>query len=131
MNQKYLLTAVMLFLSVSLSAQYIVKDEEFWPAGVSNEGKVAGYEVQSGPYYLWLPDSGNVITAIGGLAPGNGGGGQTHFSSAGNIISGTSMGANGPEMSKYDRSTGLWTALGSLGFSVGGNYSSGYTVSGD
>ena len=76
MNQKNLLTGIILFLSVNLvSAQYITKDGGFGPSGLSNQGKCAGYTSQGGPYEIWLPDSGNVIIAIGGVAPGNGVGG--------------------------------------------------------
>ncbi len=129
---RYLFTTLITFLSVSLvSAQYIVKDDIFSPNGVSNEGKVAGYQLQAGPYGLWLPDSGNAITDIGGIAPGNGVGGQARFSNDGNFISGTSMGINGPEMSKYDRANNLWTTVGSLGFPVDSNVSGGFAISGD
>ena len=124
MNQKYLLTALMLCLSVSLvSAQYIVKNDPFGPSGVSNQGKVTGYQTQGGPYNIWLPDSGSVIINIGGVAPGNGVGGKARFSNDGNFISGSSMGANGTEASKYDRSANLWTPLGSFGFSSSIEYS--------
>jgi hypothetical protein len=106
MKSKTLLNALVFFLSVNLcSAQFIVKDETFAPGGVSNSGKVVGYQMQTGPYTLWLPDSGNVIINIGGIAPGSGVAGQSRFSTDGNFISGTSMGALGPEMSKYNRST--------------------------
>jgi hypothetical protein len=132
MNQKNLLTGLILFLSVNLvSAQYITKDGGFGPSGLSNQGKVTGYESQSGPYQIWLPDSGNVIISIGGVAPGNGVGGEARFSNDGNFISGTSMGANGTEASKYDRSTNTWTVMGSLGFPVQGDYSGGWDISGD
>ncbi len=45
MNQKILFAAMLFFFSVKLvSAQYMVKDDIFSPDGVSNQGKVAGYQ---------------------------------------------------------------------------------------
>ena len=112
-------------------AQFIVKDETFSANSVSNQGKVSGYAAQAGPYAIWLPDSGNVIVDIGGIAPGNGVGGQARFSTDGNFICGTSMGLHGPEMSKYNHSTNQWTTVGSLGFMVDSTVSGGYGISGD
>ena len=131
MKKNLLPVVVFLFAANLLSAQYIVKDVTFSPGGLSNQGKVSGYSTQAGPYAIWLPDSGNVITDIGGIAPGNGVGGQARFSTDGNFICGTSMGTNGPEMSKYNRATNQWTPVGSLGFSVDGNVSGGFAISGD
>lgn len=125
------ITLAFLIFANLVSAQFIVKEETFSPNGLSNQGKVAGYQVQAGPYALWLPDSGNVIIDIGGIAPGNGVGGQARFCADGNLLSGTSMGTNGPEMSKYNRATDQWTTVGSLGFSVDGNVGGGYAISGD
>ena len=132
MKQKKLLsTLVLLFSAGLLSAQFIVNDVTFAANGISNEGKATGYQFQSGPYSIWLPDSGNIIIDIGGVAPGLGVGGQARISENGNFISGTSIGVNGPEMSKYDRSTGQWTTVGSLGFPVDSNVSGGFSISGD
>jgi hypothetical protein len=132
MKHKILFNVITFLFSANLvSAQFIVKGEIFAPNGVSNEGKVSGYQAQAGPYNIWLPDSGNVIVDIGGVAPGNGVGGQARFSADGNLICGTSMGTNGPEMSKYNRTTNQWTTAGSLGFSVDGNVSGGFAISGD
>ncbi len=132
MKQKLLATIIALLLSCGfIAAQFIVKDENFSANSVSNQGKVSGYATQAGPYAIWLPDSGNVITNIGGIAPGNGVGGQARFSTDGNFICGTSMGSNGPEMSKYNRTTNQWTPVGSLGFSVDGNVSGGFAISGN
>lgn len=132
MKQNLLFTAATFFFSVNfISAQFVVKDETFSANSVSNQGKVSGYATQAGPYGIWLPDSGNVITDIGGIAPGNGVGGQARFSTDGNFVCGTSMGTNGPEMSKYNRATNQWTTVGSLGFSVDGNVSGGFAISGD
>ena len=132
MKQKLLLLTSVLTLCANLiSAQYIVKDETFSPNSVSNQGKVSGYATQAGPYAIWLPDSGNVIIDIGGIAPGNGVGGQARFSTDGNFLCGTSIGTNGAEMSRYNRATNQWTPVGSLGFTVDGNVSGGFAISGD
>lgn len=72
----------------SLKAQFIVKDAYFNPTGVSNQGMVAGYSAQAGPYTLWNPDD-NTTTDIGGAAPGLGVGGLANFSADGISISGT------------------------------------------
>lgn len=111
--------------------QFIFKDVIFGVTGLTNEGKIAGYVSQGGPYSIWLPDSGNVIIDIGGIAPGLGVGGQARFSTDGNFLCGTSMGSVSAEMSKYDRSTNLWTPVGSLGFQVDNSVSGGYGISGD
>jgi hypothetical protein len=127
-----LFTAIAFLLSANLiSAQFVVKDENFSALGVSNQGKICGYAAQAGPYALWLPDSGNVITNIGGVAPGNGVGGQARFAADGNLVCGTTLGVNGAEMSRYNRATNQWTALGSLGFQVDGTVSGGFAISGD
>ena len=132
MIQKNLLFALVFILSENAAvAQFIAKDQNFSANSVSNEGKVSGYAAQAGPYAIWLPDSGNVIIDIGGIAPGNGVGGQARFSTGGDFICGTSMGTSGPEMSKYNRTANQWTRLGSLGFSVDGTLSGGYGISGD
>jgi hypothetical protein len=132
MKNKTILTILLFLFSVNIiSAQFIVKNVIFAANGISNEGKISGYQTQAGPYSLWLPDSGNVIIDIGGVAPGNGVGGQARISTDGNLISGTSIGINGPEMSIYNRTTDQWTTKGSLGFSVDGNVSGGFSISGD
>lgn len=124
-----------LFISIThLSfSQFIVKDVYFETHGVSNQGLVVGYGEWTGPYSIWTPETG-VVDTINGIAPGNGVGGQATFSTDGNFLSGTSNGinaTNGPEMSRYNRSTDTWTALGSLGFSIDVSYSGGYAISGD
>ena len=131
MKQKslYILLAGLFFANL-LSAQFVVIEETFSATGLSNQGKVAGYAQQAGPYSIWLPDSGTSIN-IGGLAPGQGIGGQARFSFDGNFICGTSAGPNGAELSKYSRATNQWTRLGSLGFMVDSTVSGGFGISGD
>jgi photosystem II stability/assembly factor-like uncharacterized protein len=70
-------------------AQYVVKDTYLEATGVSNDGKVAGYEAWAGPYYIWDADA-QTNEEIGGAAPGNGVGGKAHFSDDGNFLSGSS-----------------------------------------
>lgn len=113
-----------------LHAQFLIKPVTFSPTGLSNQGNVAGYEAQAGPYSIWKPDSG-ITTNIGGLAPGQGIGGQARFSDNGNFLSGTSLGNQFAELSRYDGSTGQWTALGSLGFMIDSTLSGGFGISGD
>jgi photosystem II stability/assembly factor-like uncharacterized protein len=68
--------------------QFITKPTYMETTGVSNQGVVAGYENQAGPYFIWNPDTATT-TNIAGAAPGQGVGGQARFSSDGNFISGT------------------------------------------
>ncbi len=132
MQRKILIgLGIVLFSIGFLSAQFMVRDDIFTVNSVSNQGKVAGYAAQAGPYSLWLPDSGNVVLSIGGLAPGNGVGGQAYFSADGNFLSGTSAGTIAPELSRYNRTTNQWTTLGSLGFAVDNTLSGGFGISGD
>ena len=130
--KKSALIGLVLFTGIShLSyAQYIIKDTYFETHAVSNQGLVVGYNEWGGPYSIWTPETGNIDT-IGGIAPGNGVGGQATFSTDGNFLSGTSNGAVGPEMSRYNRTTDTWTALGSLGFSIDASFGGGYAISGD
>jgi len=72
----------------TINAQFIVKDSFFNVTGVSNQGMVAGYNAQAGPYLIWNPDE-NTTTEIGGAAPGLGVGGMANFSADGISISGT------------------------------------------
>ncbi|MCG2792334.1 MAG: YCF48-related protein [Weeksellaceae bacterium] len=69
-------------------AQLIIKPTFMETTDVSNQGVVAGYENQAGPYFIWNPDT-DTTTNIAGAAPGQGVGGQARFSSDGNYISGT------------------------------------------
>lgn len=80
-----------LLLAVSITnAQFVVKDSFFQPTGVSNQGVVAGYEAQAGLFSLWDFKTGTT-TIIGGAAPGQGVGGQAHFSGDGTLISGSNF----------------------------------------
>lgn len=132
MKQKIYSLFIVFFILTNVSmGQFIAKDINFAANSITNEGKISGYESQGGPYSIWLPDSGNAVIQIGGIAPGFGVGGQARFSDDGNFICGTSMGALGAELSKYDRGTDQWTPLGSLGFPVDASVSGGFGISGD
>jgi len=128
--KKILLISLLSFNVNFLFAQFLVENSFFQPTGVSDVGLVAGYSAQAGPYQIWNPDSATV-TDIGGVAPGQGVGGQARFSTGGNFISGTSIGSSVPELSRYSLLTGQWTALGSLGFMVDSTLSGGFGISGD
>ncbi len=114
----------------SAQAQFETRPDFYSPTGLTNDGLVAGYLAQAGPYSIWNPDL-QTTEDIGGLAPGNGVGGQARFSADGNFISGASAGSLGAALSRYDRTTGLWTPLGDLGFPVDNTTSGGYAISGD
>jgi len=129
-NKSVILFTLFISMAHLSFSQFFVKDSYFETTGVSNEGLVVGYNGWTGPYSIWTPATGAVDT-IYGIAPGNGVGGRATFSTDGAFLSGTSDGVSGPEMARYDRSTGTWTALGSLGFSVDVSYSGGYAISGD
>jgi hypothetical protein len=116
--------------SALLFGQYITINSFFSPTGVSDQGLVAGYTAQAGPYQIWNPDSATIVD-IGGVAPGQGVGGQARFSAGGNFISGTSVGSTVPELSRYSLLTQQWTTLGSLGFMVDSNLSGGFGISYD
>lgn len=131
MKQKLLfILSVLLFFANTITAQFIVKNETFSTTGISNQGLIAGYTTQAGSYYIWNPDSATTVD-IGGIAPGQGVGGQARFSENGEFISGTSLGPEGPEMSRYEVATGQWTPVGYLGFQVDGTVSGGFTISVD
>jgi len=130
MKKNLLITFTLLCSANFIFAQFISVQSFFQPTGVSNLGLVAGYSAQAGPYQIWNPDSG-AITDIGGVAPGQGVGGQARFSAGGDFLSGTSVGASVPEISRYNFVTGQWTALGSLGFMIDSTLSGGFGISND
>ncbi len=131
MKLKLFLSLVLFLFSVNfVFAQFIVKETYMETTGLSNEGLVAGYVSQGGTYSIWNPDLGST-TDIGGLAPGQGVGGQAHFSDEGLYLCGTSMGLNGAEMSRYQMATNEWVLVGSLGFSIDNTVSGGFAISGN
>jgi len=130
MKKKIVAGAACIVLSHFGFSQFHVKNEFFQTQGVSNTGEVAGYIDWAGPFSIWTPETQNV-EVINGIAPGNGVGGGVSFSADGLFLSGTSQGAGGPEMARYDRANTTWTPLGSLGYPIDGVYSGGYWISGD
>lgn len=126
-----ILFVILVLLTVgTVEAQFTIKDTFLEVTGVSNQGLVAGYEAQGGPYFIWNADAGTTAQ-IGGIAPGNGVGGQAGFSDEGDYLSGTSQGSVSAEMSRYDTHAQQWVPLGSLGFIVDNSMSGGYAISGD
>jgi hypothetical protein len=115
----------------SISAQFETRPDFFSPTGVANDGSVAGYLAQAGPYSIWNPDLQPSSVDIGGIAPGNGVGGQARFSTDGTFLSGSSSTDLGAALSIYDRTTATWTALTDLDFPVDNSTSGGYAISGD
>ncbi len=112
-------------------SQFIVKPDSYMETyDVSNDGDVVGYTDWGGPYFIWYPETGNV-DSIYGLAPGNGIGSHAMFSNDGLFLSGTTEGPDGPVMARYDRAGDTWSVLGSLGWSIDGTWSGGYSISGD
>lgn len=56
MKQTTLLSTFALLFSFNIaSAQFVVKDENMAANGVSNQGKVVGYQGQAGPYTFGFP----------------------------------------------------------------------------
>lgn len=79
-----------LLAGLTVSAQISVLDKNFYPQGISNEGKTVGHYDQNDPYIIWNPDD-NSETTIGGISAGNGFGGQSKFSEDGKYICGEFM----------------------------------------
>lgn len=121
-------------ISTQVSAQYLKTDAFPNPHSISDLGQIAGFDAQTGPYYIWTPEA-DEIENIGGVAPGNGYGGVASFSYDGKFLSGTSKNAengNIAEMSRYNTETKTWQTLGGLGMgSDAVSISSGYYISGD
>ncbi len=95
----------------------------------ANGDSVAGYNTSQ--VLSWTEDGG--ITQIGGLAPGNGIGGDVKISDDGNTIVGPYVNPDNElkEMSMYDVPTETWTPLGGIGGENDGQISSAWGISGD
>lgn len=130
MKKSTLLVFASLFFLNDGFSQFFVKDVFFQTYDVSNDGEVVGYTDWGGPYMIWNPETTDVDT-IHGLAPGNGIGSHAMFSTDGMYLSGTTQGPDGPVMARYSRAANTWTPLGSLGWSLDGTWSGGYSISGD
>ncbi len=111
-------------------AQFITRPDTYSTNDVSNDGLVSGYANQAASYSIWNPDL-QTTQDIGGTSPGNGAGGLAKFSTDGKFLSGTSMGSQGPALSRYDTTTGVWTLMGDLGYVLDGTVSAGFAISGD
>jgi photosystem II stability/assembly factor-like uncharacterized protein len=73
------LALLSLLFANNLYAQVKILNDKMNPTGVSNEGLVVGYYEWASPYSTWDPAT-NELTEIGGVSPGNGVGGQGHYS---------------------------------------------------
>lgn len=125
-----LLALAYVAISQVATAQFVAVESLLEVTGVSNQGLVVGYESFNGPYMIWDAEAG-VFTDIGGIAPGNGVGGQATFSDAGDYLSGTCVGSVSAEMSRYNVQSQQWVPLGNLGFIIENASSGGYAISGD
>lgn len=121
---------MVLAMAGTASAQLKVLPQSYWASAVNNDGLVAGYFAANSTFALWDPDL-STTNDIGGMSPTAGAGGWAKFSADGKKLSGGAAGTQGSEMATYDRTTGEWTAHGSLGASSDGNASSGWAISGD
>ncbi len=59
----FLIFCIALLTTDQALSQFLIKDSFFENTGVSNEGVVAGYVQQAGPYSLWNPDAGTLDEA--------------------------------------------------------------------
>ena len=136
MKIKLLLASALFAINANqISAQYLSTSVFPGATGVSNSGKVVGYNAFAGPIFFWNPEE-KTVENIGGVAPGNGYGGVYVFSGDGNYISGSAFNSQGngklAEMSRYNVSTKTWQNLGSTGVALDPNsLSSGYYISED
>lgn len=99
---------------------------------ISNNGVAAGsFQAFGGQYFVWTAETG--AFPIGGVAAGNGVGGQATISHDGAFVSGTvlNMVSGLHEAAIYDVAGEAWTAIGTLGFSCDAESSSGWGISGD
>lgn len=99
-------------------------------SGLSADGAVASGYFTGGEFFYWTPTAG--IVPIGGVAPGDGVGGNAGISDDGMYISGnTRDAAQLSQMSRYHIPTGTWELLGGIGWSSGSEGSSGWGISGN
>jgi len=89
MKKIYLILAGIITVSC-LMAQVAVREENFTPTGVSNDGMVVGYYGQASSYFLWNTESDD-MKEIGGISAGNGFGGMMQFSADGKYLSGSML----------------------------------------
>ncbi|MCA9299564.1 MAG: hypothetical protein KDA28_10885, partial [Phycisphaerales bacterium] len=126
--------AAISILAGTASAQFWTTDFGFLE-GISNTGVGSGsFGTANNEYFTW--DATNGSQGIGGVAAGNGVGGQGKISNDGRYISGTTYNAANDwhEMSRYDRTTGTWEGFGMLpgfGQQIDAEVSSGWGISGD
>lgn len=126
-------SAVLLAGSAATSfAQYFTIGSQVWASDVTNDGVVVGYITQ-GPYYTWTQSQG--LVNIGGKADA----GQPAISSDGNLIGANAINpatatpdypAGLAEAAQYNRASGTWSLLGSLGNGLDSNSGSHWGMNG-
>jgi len=101
-----------------------------YASDASSDGRVvAGSNLAE--YWVWTAETG--LVTIGGVAAGNGVGGQAGISNDGRFVCGTRVNPKSglAEAGRFDRKAFAWTSCGSIGGSSGGETSSGWGISGD
>ena len=124
--------AALLLTAAAASAQpaFFQLPDGTTPTSLTTDGSVVVGNTAS-EYFLFTADGG--LELIGGVAPGQGAGGQAAISADGRFVGGTELNdATGfNEISRYDVAAGAWTNLGGLGGTQDGQTSSGYGITGD
>ncbi|MGI6222692.1 MAG: T9SS type A sorting domain-containing protein [Prevotella sp.] len=87
-KQKSLLLALGMMICSAASAQIYITDGQFFPTGVTNDGKVVGHTDERSTHYIWDALN-NTYTEIGGIAAGSGVGGTARFSADGKLVTAT------------------------------------------
>lgn len=116
--------------TASAQSLTLLGSAELYASDANSDGRVvAGYNLVS--YWVWTAETG--VVDIGGVAPGNGVGGQAEISDDGRFVCGSSINpkTGRGEAGRFDRASGAWQRLGGIGGSSGGETSGGWGVSGD
>ena len=124
-------TIVVSFALATGNTVHLNSSGEGWVTAISNTGIAAGTSSSANQYFMWSEKNGNQF--IGGVAAGNGAGGQAGISTNGAYICGTVLNSftNQYEAGFYTVATDTWTPLGGIGGSSGQSTSSGWGISGD
>jgi probable HAF family extracellular repeat protein len=127
---RLLLPALALSTAASAQSLTLLDAGGLYASAASADGRVvAGYSLAS--YWVWTAETGRVD--IGGVAPGNGVGGQAGISDDGRFVCGSSLNpkTGRAEAGRFDRESASWQRLGGIGSFSGGETSGGWGISGD